>query len=179
MYPLLLLHGTCRGHLVFFYVALAPLLLYLLDLFMRRFNISTTNIIKLNTNKDQGQEITKLVVECPLNFIYTPRQYVELNFLPISAREWHPFTIASVPNEKASGKMAKRKWYFTSRTWGDGRENSLSTHLPLIFRRPDNLRRFTFEAPTGHLPRTTSSTSISSSLGLVLVSRPCFPSGST
>ena len=82
-YPLLLLHGTCRGHPVFFYVALVPLLLYLFDLFMRRFNISTANIIEFKTYKDQEQEITELVVECPLNFVYTPGQYVELKFLPI------------------------------------------------------------------------------------------------
>merc|ERR1711907_888208 len=49
---------------------------------------------------DQGQRITELVLECPKNFTYTPGQYAELKFAPISTSEFHPFTIASSPNER-------------------------------------------------------------------------------
>jgi NAD(P)H-flavin reductase len=99
-YPLLLIHGTCRGHPIFLYFAIAPLLLYLFDIAMRRSNVSTTDIVEWITHDDEGQQITELIVKCPRNFAYTPGQYVELKYPPISKREWHPFTIASAPIEK-------------------------------------------------------------------------------
>ena len=98
-YPLLLLHGTYRGHPVFLYSALLPLALYLFDIAMRRSKISTTKVLRWKTYEDEGQRITELVIECPENFVYTPGQYAELRFRPISSSEWHPFTIASAPNE--------------------------------------------------------------------------------
>ena len=104
-YPLLVLHGTCRGHPVFFYFAMLPLVLYLFDISMRRSNISTTEIVRWTVHEDQGQQITELVVRRPLAFTYTPGQYVELRFRPISEREWHPFTIASAPNERCHGNQ--------------------------------------------------------------------------
>mmetsp|Transcript_4255 Transcript_4255/g.11026 ORF Transcript_4255/g.11026 Transcript_4255/m.11026 type:complete len:1254 (+) Transcript_4255:170-3931(+) len=104
-YPLLLLHGTCRGNPVFFYFAMVPLILYLLDISMRRSNISKTKIVRWKIHEDQGQQITELVIKRPLAFTYTPGQYVELRFRPISKREWHPFTIASAPNERSHGNQ--------------------------------------------------------------------------
>ena len=103
-YPLLLIHGTCRGHPIFLYFALIPLVLYLFDISMRRYNISATEVLEMKTHAEEGQQITELVIKCPKNFLYTPGQYVELNFPPISKREWHPFTIASAPKEEGDKK---------------------------------------------------------------------------
>jgi len=97
-YPLLLLHGTCKGQPIFFYVALFPLVLYLFDVAMRRRGLSTTKVLAWKTHEDNGEHITELVIEKPKNFTYTPGQYAELKFTPISTREWHPFTIASAPS---------------------------------------------------------------------------------
>jgi respiratory burst oxidase len=97
---LLLIHGTCRGHPIFLYFAIVPLLLYLFDIAMRRSNVSSTDVVEWITHEDEGQQITELIVKCPRNFVYTPGQYAELKFPPISSFEWHPFTIASAPSEK-------------------------------------------------------------------------------
>ena len=101
-YPLLIIHGTCRGHPIFLYVALLPLALYIFDASMRRKNIHSVNILRWRVHDDDGQQITELVLERPKNFSYTPGQYAELKFAPISTREWHPFTIASSPGEGKS-----------------------------------------------------------------------------
>ena len=101
-YPLLLIHGTCQGHLIFLYAAILPLILYIFDVFMRQSNVITTEIMNWKAHQDEGQQITELVIKCPENFSYTPGQYAELKFLPISRTEWHPFTIASAPNENES-----------------------------------------------------------------------------
>lgn len=111
-YPLLLIHGTCRGHPVFLYFASAPLVLYIFDVAMRRSNVSTTNVVEWIIHEDKGQQITELVVECPRNFTYTPGQYAELKFTPISSSEWHPFTIASAPNEKDTTEDGRKKIVF-------------------------------------------------------------------
>ncbi len=111
-YPLLLIHGTCRGHPVFLYFALVPLILYLFDITMRRSNISTTEVLEWVTHEDEGQQITELVIKCPKNFEYTPGQYVELNFPPVSEREWHPFTIASAPNEEDADETERKLVFY-------------------------------------------------------------------
>ena len=98
-YPLLLIHGTCRGHPIFLYFALLPLILYLIDIFMRRRNIFHANIRRWIVHNDDGQQVTEVVLDCPKGFSYTPGQYAELKLPAISAKEWHPFTIASAPNE--------------------------------------------------------------------------------
>ena len=98
-YPLLLIHGTCRGNPIFLYAALLPLALYLFDIAMRRKNIFYANVLRWRVHDDEGQQITELVLERPDGFTYTPRQYSELKYDHISAREWHPFTIASAPGE--------------------------------------------------------------------------------
>ena len=98
-YPLLLIHGTCRGHPIFLYFAILPLVLYLFDVSMRRRNIASAKVLRWRVHDDDGQQITELVLERPKDFSYTPGQYAELKFEPISTREWHPFTIASSPEE--------------------------------------------------------------------------------
>ena len=97
-YPLLIVHGTFRGQPVFLFCALAPLLLYAFDLTKRNSKTKKTRILEWKAHRKNGREITELVVECPPNFVYTPGQYVELKYNPISTEEWHPFTIASAPN---------------------------------------------------------------------------------
>ncbi len=97
-YPLLIVHGTFRGQPIFLICALAPLLLYAFDLIKRNTKTRTTKILEWKTHKNNGKDIVELVVECPSNFVYTPGQYVEINYKPISTEEWHPFTIASAPN---------------------------------------------------------------------------------
>ena len=119
-YPLLLIHGTFRGRPVFLYVASFPLLLYIFDIFMRRLKITSAKIIRWHTFEDEGQEITELVVECPPNFDYTPGQYVGLKFKPISRSEWHPFTIASAPNERSKDGKKRLVFYIkNSGRWTD------------------------------------------------------------
>ncbi len=117
-YPLLLIHGTCRGRPVFLYFASLPLLLYLFDICMRRSKISTAKILRWETHEDEGQEITELIVECPPNFEYTPGQYAEIKFPPISGFEWHPFTIASAPNEQTYSKDGKKRIVFYIKNLG-------------------------------------------------------------
>jgi len=98
-YPLLLIHGTCRGHPIFLYFAILPLVLYLFDVSMRRRNVVSAKVLRWRVHDDDGQQITELALERPKDFSYTPGQYAELKFEPISSREWHPFTIASSPEE--------------------------------------------------------------------------------
>ncbi len=107
-YPLLIVHGTFRGQPVFLMCALAPLLLYAFDLIKRNAKTRTTKILEWKTHKNNGQDIVELVVECPSNFVYTPGQYVEINYKPISTEEWHPFTIASAPNNDIRVYNGKR-----------------------------------------------------------------------
>lgn len=91
------------------YFALLPLALYLFDVAMRRLkNVSTAKVLEWRTHNDQGQHITELVLECPSNFNYTPGQYAELKFAPISTTEYHPFTIASAPNERQENENCSR-----------------------------------------------------------------------
>lgn len=111
-YPLLLIHGTCRGHPIFLQFALLPLVLYLFDIAMRRSKVSTAEVVNWITHEDRGQQITELVIKCPKHFSYTPGQYAELKFAPISRSEWHPFTIASAPNETDDTDVGEEKITF-------------------------------------------------------------------
>ena len=102
VYPLLIIHGTMEGHPLFLYCNLIPLAMYLVDISMRRKNIFEAKILRWKCHDDDGQQITELALECPPGYVYTPGQYAELKFAPISTREWHPFTIASAPTEDGS-----------------------------------------------------------------------------
>jgi len=98
-YPLLIVHGTFKGRPIFLVSALAPMALYLFDVLMRRCaKNTTTKILEWKTHSEGGDQITELILECPPNFVHTPGQYAELKFNPLSSHEWHPFTIASAPN---------------------------------------------------------------------------------
>lgn len=142
-YPLLLIHGTCRGHPVFLYFALAPLVLYIFDVAMRRSNVSTTNVLEWITHEDKGQQITELIIECPTNFTYTPGQYAELKFSTISSSEWHPFTIASAPNEKDMTEDGRKKIVFhikNSGRWTEALYNHASAFDLKKARKPTQIQ---------------------------------------
>jgi len=98
-YPLLLIHGTFKGYPILLYFALVPLLLYILDASMRRKHVYYAQVLRWRVHDGDGQQITELVLDCPNGFEYTPGQYAEIQFIPISTREWHPFTIASSPKK--------------------------------------------------------------------------------
>jgi len=85
---------------------------------MRRSKISIATVVRWEIHEDEGQQITELVVERPPNFQYTPGQYAELKFLPISKREWHPFTIASASNERGYGGDGNDKLVFYIKNCG-------------------------------------------------------------
>ncbi|VEU36433.1 unnamed protein product [Pseudo-nitzschia multistriata] len=97
-YPLLIIHGTYKGSPLFLYCAFIPLVIYLLDVILRRSKITKAEVLLWKTHSDKGHNLTELVLKCPQNFVYTPGQYVELKFPTLSNHEWHPFTIASAPN---------------------------------------------------------------------------------
>jgi respiratory burst oxidase len=114
-YPLLIIHGTWNGSPIFLLCPLAPLALYLFDVMMRGSKITKTKTLEWRSYSDRGEHITELIVECPPNFVYTPGQYAELKFQPISSHEWHPFTIASAPNNDVriyDGKRVKVLIFF-------------------------------------------------------------------
>ena len=118
-YPLLIVHGTCNGNPIFLYCAFLPLVLYLFDVTIRLFKVTTTNVVEWKTYNDKGQHITELVLECPPDFVYTPGQYVELKFESISSHEWHPFTIASAPStgvHNGDGECIERLVFFIKAT---------------------------------------------------------------
>ena len=94
VYPLLIIHGTMGGNPSFLYFAILPIILYLFDIFMRGSEITTTKVIEMKVHTEcSDQRIMELILECPPDFSYTPGQYAELLFPPVSKYEWHPFTI--------------------------------------------------------------------------------------
>ena len=65
--------------------------------FSLHFYKTLNQVISWKAYEEDGDKITELVVECPLNFHYFPGQYCELQFKPISSYEWRPFTIIWCP----------------------------------------------------------------------------------
>ena len=140
-YPLLLLHGTCKGQPLFFYVALCPLILYVVDVAMRQRGLSTTKVLAWKTHEDNGEHITELVLEQPKHFTYTPGQYAELQFPPISTREWHPFTIASAPSavEEDWPPRRRKRLHFTLKVPVVGRRPCTIMPMPTISHKPHEI----------------------------------------
>merc|ERR1711937_483376 len=91
-----------HGHPMFLYFNLLPLAMYIFDVSMRQKNVIEAKVLRWKVHDDDGQQIIELALERPPDFVYTPGQYAELKYLPISTREWHPFTIASAPNEDSN-----------------------------------------------------------------------------
>lgn len=98
--PLLLIHGTIRGEPITLYFMAFPICLYGVDCVLRRYVFATldANVVHLSTHDDDGEQVVKMVIQNK-NFRYGPGQYAELKIPQISRYEWHPFTIASAPNE--------------------------------------------------------------------------------
>jgi len=97
MYSLLIIHGTYKGSPIFLVVVIVPLIIYIIDSATRKTTVWTSKVISWKAYEEDGDKITELVVECPLNFHYFPGQYCELQFKPISSYEWRPFTIIWCP----------------------------------------------------------------------------------
>mmetsp|Transcript_12 Transcript_12/g.13 ORF Transcript_12/g.13 Transcript_12/m.13 type:complete len:742 (+) Transcript_12:165-2390(+) len=99
-FPLLIIHGTSRGHPILFYFVLGPLILYTGDTIIRRLvHVDREATISHQECFDNdGDKVVKLVLKCQ-NFEYQPGQYAELKIPSISQSEWHPFTIASAPGK--------------------------------------------------------------------------------
>lgn len=101
VFPTLIIHGTIRGDPILLYFVAFPMALYIADSILRRYLVAKMDakVMALSAHEDGGEKVIKLVVRNP-NFEYSSGQYAELKIPNISAHEWHPFTIASAPNEE-------------------------------------------------------------------------------
>ena len=104
--PLLIIHGTYLGMPILLYFVGLPLILYVLDSFFRRVKVANykAEVVHLETHKDGKDDLVVQIVVCNPKFVYQPGQYAEINIPEISKSEWHPFTIASAPNNRKGGK---------------------------------------------------------------------------
>lgn len=138
-FPLLLIHGTMRGHPITLYFLIVPLGIYAADCIIRRFLFveREAKVVEWSTHEDQGEQVTKLVLDCKY-LEYTPGQYAELKIPEISHYEWHPFTIASAPERrstkviffiKGSGRWTNRLFEIVSTSSGDSHRESVSVLL--------------------------------------------------
>jgi len=56
-----------------------------------------------------------LSLEVPEGYSWKPGQYVNVNIPSVSPLQWHPFTIASAPNDKHLDLIIKRRGDWTAR----------------------------------------------------------------
>lgn len=93
--PLLIVHGTILGQPITIYFIGLPLVLYMLDIMMRRIKYAhqSADLIELKAMDKGGERVTKIVVQNK-DFVYSAGQYAELKLDALSLSEWHPFTIA-------------------------------------------------------------------------------------
>ena len=98
--PLLLIHGTYKGNPFTIFFMIGPICLYLSDVMMRRFVLATleADVVALDTHTDGPDNYVKVTIRQE-EFEYAPGMYAELKIPELSTHEWHPFTIASAPNE--------------------------------------------------------------------------------
>jgi hypothetical protein len=85
---------------VLLYFIVFPLILYLLDSFFRRVKGAKykAEVVHLETHHDgEDNNVVQIIVRNP-KFNYKPGQYAKINIPELSKSEWHPFTIASAPN---------------------------------------------------------------------------------
>jgi len=96
----LFLHGSHHGKYSSYKFILAPLLLYIMDIFMRRLRSRFEVVLVAgDTAKTVGPSIIKLRMMKDKHFPYFPGQYCYLKIPQISKIEWHPFSLASSPHE--------------------------------------------------------------------------------
>ncbi|CAN8077150.1 unnamed protein product [Agarophyton chilense] len=100
--PLLMLHGFYDGVIYTYRWILAPTLIYCVDKFISfGFQNKASLYVRVGAecrNSFQGGEITRL--SFPKPFHYRAGQYAELCIPLISRSQWHPFTMASAPQEE-------------------------------------------------------------------------------
>lgn len=82
----------------FIYFMSFPLLLFIIELIIRlvRFFMFKTNIVKVQY---LNSGVILLEIKKPKHFSFRCGQYAQLNIPKIEKWQWHPFTIASSPND--------------------------------------------------------------------------------
>ncbi|KAA8495373.1 Superoxide-generating NADPH oxidase heavy chain subunit B [Porphyridium purpureum] len=100
--PLLIIHGTQRGYPITVYFLAGPLVLYIIDVIMRRVRHAAreATVVHISAHED-GED-----------------RYADIRIKEISVWEWHAFTIASAPNDrgeatffiKAAGRWTGALW---------------------------------------------------------------------
>eukprot|EP00179_Madagascaria_erythrocladioides_P012351 CAMPEP_0198370290 /NCGR_PEP_ID=MMETSP1450-20131203/156640_1 /TAXON_ID=753684 ORGANISM="Madagascaria erythrocladiodes, Strain CCMP3234" /NCGR_SAMPLE_ID=MMETSP1450 /ASSEMBLY_ACC=CAM_ASM_001115 /LENGTH=880 /DNA_ID=CAMNT_0044077825 /DNA_START=594 /DNA_END=3236 /DNA_ORIENTATION=- len=81
------------------YLTALPLFLYVTDTLCRSFWRVFRGVKVLSYETDEAQKYVRLEVERPENFYFKAGQFVELKHPDISRSEYHPFTIASAPED--------------------------------------------------------------------------------
>ena len=100
--PLIHIHGLQKlisGQEYFFFVMIPAVFFVLFELsvrFIRFFSFKT----EIKSVKFLECRVTELIIRKPTNFNFTLCQYARINIPSISPYQWHPFTIASSPNNK-------------------------------------------------------------------------------
>lgn len=89
---LALLHGP-----VFWQWALLPVLGYVAERLIRLRR--TSRPMPVNALEPLPSGVTRLELQLPDGFRYRPGDYVFLRYPPVSAHEWHPFTVTTCPEE--------------------------------------------------------------------------------
>ncbi|KAA8495360.1 Respiratory burst oxidase-like protein C [Porphyridium purpureum] len=117
--PLLIIHGTQRGYPITVYFLAGPLVLYIIDVIMRRVRHAAreATVVHISAHEDGEDRVTKLILQVP-GWRYSAGQYADIRIKEISVWEWHAFTIASAPNDrgeatffiKAAGRWTGALW---------------------------------------------------------------------
>lgn len=94
--PTLLIHGTYLGTPITFYFMIIPLVLYLIDFYLRRIYYFSRECKLISLIPHSEEKVTEVHIQLS-QFSYTPGQYVDINIPELAKYEWHPFTIASAP----------------------------------------------------------------------------------
>uniref|UniRef100_A0A7S1XIV4 FAD-binding FR-type domain-containing protein n=1 Tax=Erythrolobus australicus TaxID=1077150 RepID=A0A7S1XIV4_9RHOD len=104
-FPLLIIHGTMRGHPMTVYFVGVPLGIYVVDVVARRiiFKTKLSGVVSAQAFDDHGEKVTKLVLRREQGeYEFKPGQYAELLIPELARFEWHPFTIASPPSDEGT-----------------------------------------------------------------------------
>lgn len=97
-YVILLWHGCHSGRPVSWFYITPALIIYMGDRFLQRFR---EHKVKLSISRLAGVVVTPgvLRLQMPRPFPFRAGQYCELKVPTVSKTQWHPFTIASAPQE--------------------------------------------------------------------------------
>nr|AAZ73480.1 respiratory burst oxidase-like protein [Chondrus crispus] len=97
-FGLLIIHGMFRQVPYTYKWVIPPLILYAIDRFLRRRKVSAVELF-LSAENAVLKDGDILELRVPKAFSYQAGQYAEVQ-VPFINREWHPFTIASAPQDK-------------------------------------------------------------------------------